>query len=60
MATIELYAKQINQMPGLIQEAKKSVTDYKAELSRLQTKFLFINRSVCNLDSVISSIQSST
>jgi len=60
MATIELYAKQINQMPRLIQEAKKSVTDYKAELSRLQTKFLFINRSVCNLDSVISSIQSST
>ena len=60
MATIELYAKQINQMPRLIQEAKKSVTDYKAELSSLQTKFLFINRSVCNLDSVISSIQSST
>ncbi len=60
MATIELYAKQINQMPRLIQEAKKSVTDYKAELSRLQTKSLSINRSVCNLDSVISSIQSST
>jgi len=50
----------MNQMPGLIQEAKKSVTDYKAELSRLQTKSLSINRSVCNLDSVISSIQSST
>ncbi len=60
MATIELYAKQINQMPGLIQEVKKSVTDYKAELSRLQTKSLSINRSVCNLDSVISSIQNST
>ncbi len=60
MATIELYAKKINQMPRLIQEAKKSVTDYKAELSRLQTKSLSINRSVCNLDSVISSIQSST
>ncbi len=60
MATIALYAKQINQMPGLIKDVKQSVTNYKSELTALQRKSLSINRSVCNLDSVISSIQSST
>jgi len=33
MATITLYAGKINQMPGLIKEVKKSVVDYKSELS---------------------------
>jgi len=33
MATITLYAGKINQMPGLINEVKKSVVDYKSELS---------------------------
>ena len=60
MATIALYANKINQMPGLIKDVKQSVTDYKSELSALKTKSLTINRSVCNLDDVISSIQSSS
>jgi len=50
----------INQMPGLIKEVKKSVVDYKSELSALRKKTLNINRSVCNLDEVISSIQASS
>ena len=29
MATITLYSGKINQMPSLINEAKKSVKDYK-------------------------------
>lgn len=33
MATIALYADKINQMPGLIKDVKKSVTNYKSELS---------------------------
>jgi len=60
MATITLYAGKINQMPGLIKEVKKSVVDYKSELSALRKKTLNINRSVCNLDEVISSIQASS
>lgn len=60
MATIALYAGKINQMPGLIKDIKKSVTDYKSELSALKSKTLTINKSVCNLDDVISSIQAST
>lgn len=60
MATITLYAGKINQMPGLINEVKKSVVDYKSELSALRKKTLNINRSVCNLDEVISFIQASS
>jgi len=41
-------------------EVKKSVVDYKSELSALRKKTLNINRSVCNLDEVISSIQASS
>ena len=36
MATIALYANKINQMPGLIQDVKKSVVDYQSELSALK------------------------
>ena len=57
---IALYADKINQMPGLIKDVKKSVTDYKSELSALKTKSLTINKSVCNLDDIISSIQTSS
>lgn len=60
MATIALYANKINQMPGLITDVKKSVIDYKSELSALRTKSLSINKSVCDLDVVMSSIQTST
>ena len=60
MATIALYANKLNQMPGLIQDVKKSVANYKAELSALKNKSLKINQSICNTDDVISSIQSSS
>lgn len=60
MATIALYANKINQMPGLIKDVKKSVTDYKSELSALKKKALTVDKSVCNLDDVISSIQTSS
>lgn len=59
MATIALYANKINQMPGLIKDVKDSVNDYKSKLSALKLKSLTINKSVCNLDDVISSIQAS-
>jgi len=60
LATIALYGNKINQMPGLIKEVKKTVTDYKSELSALKAKSLSINKSVCDLDDVINSIQTST
>jgi len=52
--------EKINQMPGLIKDVKKSVIDLKSELSALKKKTLNINRSVCNLDDVIISIQASS
>ena len=60
MATIALYANQMNQMPGLIRDIKKAVADYKSELSFLKAKALTIDKNVCNLENVISSIQSSS
>ena len=60
MATIALYAGKINQMPSLISDVKKSVNEYKSELFSLKTAMLNVNKSVCDLDDVISSIQTST
>ncbi|OPX42030.1 hypothetical protein CLHUN_40890 [Ruminiclostridium hungatei] len=60
MATIALYTNKINRMPGLIKDVKKTVADYKSELSALKAKSLTINKSVCNLDDIISSIQTSS
>lgn len=60
MATIALYAGKVNQMPGLIRDVKASVAEYKAALFALKIKTLTVNRSVCDMDDVISSIQSST
>ncbi len=60
MATIALYANKINQMPDLIKDIKQSVTDYKSELTALKTKTLSINKSVCDLDDIISAIQTSS
>lgn len=60
MATIALYAGKINEMPGLINSIRKSVMDYKLELSAMRTKSLQINQSICDLSSVISSIQAAS
>lgn len=60
MATIALYANKINRISGLIKDVKNSVTDYKSELSALKTKSLTINKSVCNLDDIISTIKTSS
>ena len=60
MSTITLYASKINQMPNLINDAKKAVKEYKSDLKSLKTKVLTIDNSVCNVDDVIDSIKSST
>ena len=60
MATIALYAGKINQMPSLIRDVKTSVNEYKSELFSLKSAVLKIDKSVCDLDDVISSIQTST
>ncbi|MBQ6160948.1 MAG: hypothetical protein IJK24_08370 [Oscillospiraceae bacterium] len=60
MATISLYAGKVNQMPELINAAKKSVEKFKTELSDLQKKASKVDSSICNLSEVISSIQAST
>ena len=60
MATITLYSGKINQMPSLINEAKKSVKDYKTELNRLKSKVMKIDSSICNVDDLINSVKTST
>ena len=60
MATIALYADKMNQMSSLLKDAKKSVSDYQSELFSLKSRTLNINRSVCDLDDVIGSVQAST
>ena len=60
MATIALYESKINNMPSLIKEVKNSVGNLKSELTSFQSKCSKINRNICNLDDVISSISSST
>jgi hypothetical protein len=60
MPTIALYANNVSQLPGLIGDVKNSVNNYITELSSLKNKALNVNKSVCNIDDVIISIQSST
>lgn len=60
MATIALYAGKLNEMPGLLADVKNSVVDYKNEMFELKNQALKIRKSVCNLDDVISSIQTAT
>ncbi len=56
MATIALYAGEMNRMSSLIGEVKKSVDDYSSELFSLKSKALNIRKSVCDLDDVIGII----
>ena len=60
MATITLYAGKMNQMSSLLGDAKKSVSDYQSELFSLKSKTLNVNKRVCDLNDVISSVQTST
>ncbi len=60
MATIALHANTMNQMPALISDIKQSVSTYKSDLFSLRQKALNVEKSICNLDDVISSIQTST
>ncbi len=60
MATIALYANQINPMLPLISDIKSSVTYYKSALFSVNQKAMSINKSICNVDDAIGSIQSST
>jgi hypothetical protein len=47
-------------MPSLIRSVKQTLSDYETELFSLKNKTLTVNRSVCNLDDVISSIKTSS
>lgn len=60
MSTITLYSGKINQMPSLINDARKAVKEYKSDLKSLKSKVLTIDGSVCNVDDVINSIKSSS
>ena len=60
MATITLYAGKMNQMSSLLGDAKKSVSDYQSELFSLKSRTLNVNKRVCDLNDVISSVQTST
>lgn len=60
MATITLYANKINTMPGLFREAKSSVKGLKTELTSFKRKCSGVNRGICNLDDVISSVSAAT
>ncbi len=60
MATIELYANKINSMPGLVTGIRNETNGLKSELMTLRTKVQSINRNICNVDDVISSITAST
>ena len=60
MATITLYANKVNEMPKLIKDVKNQVADYNSELFKLKAQTLTINKSICNLDDIVSSIQASS
>lgn len=60
MATIKLYANKINSMPGLVRDIGSSVKDFKSELMTLKNKSQSVNRNICNMDDVISSVSAST
>lgn len=60
MATIALYANKINSMPGIVTDIRGSVNGLKSELMTLKGKVQSINRNICNVDDVISSISTST
>lgn len=60
MATIKLYATYVNQMPSIFKIFKNSVVDYQTELSGLKTQLMAIPSSICSMDDIISSIQTST
>ena len=60
MATIALYAGKINNMPGLVREAKNAVSGLNTQLATLKRRCERVNASVCNIDNVISLISAST
>lgn len=60
MSTIALHAGKINNMSSLISDTKKSVNNLKSDLFTLKNKSLAINRNICNLDDVVSSISAAT
>ena len=60
MATISLFASKVNGMPGMIRDVKSSVKELKAEIFNLRVKSLTVNKSICDMDDVISSITAAT
>ncbi len=60
MATIALYSGQISQMPDAISGLKQSVRQYTDSLFSLHAKTLQVEKNICDLEDVLSSIQTST
>lgn len=60
MATIALYAGKMNQVPGMIGNVKKEIIGFQSELLNLKKNTLKVNQGICDLSSVISSIQAAS
>ncbi len=60
MATITLYANKINNMSGIIGNARRSVGSFRDALSTLTGSALQVDGGVCSLEATISSLRSST
>lgn len=60
MATITLYANQVNQMSSVLQKVSKSVQDLKDDILDLRSKALQIDNNICNIDDVIASLRNAT
>ena len=60
MATIALYSGKINQMPSMVRELRGGVSDLNKSLAELQRNSLSVDRSVCDLDEVISELRVSS
>ncbi len=60
MATITLYAGKVNQMAGLLDNAKNSVNEYVHKMGSLKWNLLMVDGSVCNVDDVVDTVKAST
>lgn len=60
MATIALYPTYINQMPSMLESLKKTVKDYKDNLELIHKKALMIDTRICDMNEVLTSLQSCT
>lgn len=60
MATISLYADQVNQFPDLLRTITGKISDFKTELENIRNKSLEVDASLCDLNDVIDAVKAST